>query len=84
MAQYVITYDLQTPGKDYRKLQAALEGKLNATRILLSVWLSNRTGTTATAIRDYLLQFIDTNDRLLVIDIEKDWASYNVLDINKL
>lgn len=66
MAYYVVTYDL-LKGKDYKKLTAALE-QLDAAKVALSVWLLERYQTTAFGLRDYLMQFIDNDDRLVVIE----------------
>jgi hypothetical protein len=75
MAVFKISYDLRRPGKDYSRLYAALR-KLGATRVLLSEWATKIDRVTATEVRDALLPFIDTNDRLVVVAIS-DWATWN-------
>jgi len=66
---YLISYDLQNPGKDYSMLTQAL-GKMGARRVLLSEWLlvsneapDNRVNTVA--------RYMDANDRLLVTEITR-------------
>ena len=77
--QYVISYDLDAPGKNYKKLTDELV-RLGATRILLSQWVARRTGTTATGLRDHVWQFMDANDRLLVTSLgSADWAGRNLM-----
>jgi hypothetical protein len=64
MAKFVISYDL-IKGKDYAKLINHLT-KMGACRVLESVWLSRR-DSTAIALRDDLKNYIDKDDRLVVI-----------------
>lgn len=64
--RYAISYDLIAPGKNYQQLWDAI-ARLGAQRVLLSEWVTTqRTGTSATAVRDYLRPFIDSTDRLFV------------------
>lgn len=86
MALYLISYDLmkQPTTEDYKKLTNALETGLNAKRVLLSQWVCNRVNTNASSLRDYIRPYLDSNDRLLVVQFD-DWASFNALvDINKM
>lgn len=64
MSTALITYDLCKPGRNYQPLWDRLEA-LGAVRVLESVW-AIKTAASAVAIRDDLLRFIDSNDRLLV------------------
>lgn len=74
--KYVISYDLDLPGKDYTALLNELR-RLGATRILLSQWLLNSPNT-ASQLRDHFRQYIDANDRLLVNPLGA-WASWNLM-----
>ena len=78
--RYTIGYDLMTPGKDYQQLYDALD-RLGARRMMLSERIVRLQNTTAIAIRDYLLQYIDANDRLMVtcLDRAEDWAGWNLM-----
>jgi len=66
MKSYLITYDLIKPHKDYSTLTEALEKFSNYWHCLGSVWIV-KSDSTATEIRDYLLPYIDKDDKLLVI-----------------
>lgn len=79
MARFVISYDLITPGKNYDALWAEL-GRLQAKRVLLSQWAGRINATSASHLRDHLRQYIDANDRILVMDADSaDWAGYNLM-----
>ena len=83
--RYVISYDLNTPGKDYKTLIQVLE-RLGAKRVLYSQWAVRWNNTTAAAIRDYVRQCIDAGDRVLVMCVDNaDWASWNAMtDLNTI
>lgn len=63
----MIVYDLERRGEGYEPLLNALR-KLGALHVLYSKWVL-RTNSTAVQLRDYLQQFIDTNDLLLVVEL---------------
>ncbi len=78
MPVYVVSYDLNKPGKNYDDLWNALK-KLNGQRVLLSQWGVRARGPSS-GLRDYLWQFMDANDRLLVMDRDSgDWAAMNLM-----
>lgn len=80
---YSISYDLRLPGQKYSDLTNTLK-KWGARRILQSHWCIRRDNTTAEAIRDTLIDLIDSNDRLFVAEID-EWASFGIMfDPNKL
>ncbi len=74
--QYLISYDLNQPGQDYKNLIAGLQ-KSGARKVLLSAWVID-TSWSATAIRDWVVKLTDKNDRVLVTEFGQ-WASSNVL-----
>lgn len=74
MALYFITYDLRK-GKDYQKLYKELES-FKAIRVLESMWCFKRLNTSASQLRDYFKDFIDSDDGL-IIEETNSWASYN-------
>ena len=77
--RYVISYDLLTPGQNYEPLWEALRG-LGAQRLLQSQWIVRRINTNAAGLRDFVGQYIDANDRLLVTCLDStDWASLRVM-----
>jgi len=70
----MIGYDLNKPGKDYEKLIEAIKKAFpNYWHCLDSTWLVV-TEHTPKQIADYLLQFVDANDRLLVATLDKGAA----------
>lgn len=83
--KYTISYDLNTPGKNYQALYTALES-IGAHRVLLSEWVTKRYNTTAAGLRDHIWQFMDANDRLFVKSLDSnDWAGMNLMfDPNRL
>jgi hypothetical protein len=76
MPRYLISYDLNAPGRNYEALFDEL-ARLRAKRLLLSQW-GLRNPATAVAIRDHLWSFMDGNDRLLVSSLDAEWASQNI------
>lgn len=72
MAYYVVTYDL-VKDKDYEKLIGELK-EMKAERVALSVWLLERYQTTAFGLRNHFKKFIDGDDKLIVIEFEKEPA----------
>jgi hypothetical protein len=70
--KYLIVYDLERRGEDYEPLLNALR-KIGALHPLYSKWVL-RTDYTAVQIRDYLKQFIDAGDLLLVVGLTGEAA----------
>lgn len=68
MNTILISYDLQTPGKDYVNLWNHLRSYGNYARPLESVWLI-RTGSNAKQVRDIAINHIDQNDKIFVVDV---------------
>ncbi|SET69658.1 hypothetical protein SAMN05216412_11321 [Nitrosospira multiformis] len=68
MATYMVGYDLNKKGQSYTDLIKALEGFDVWWHCLDSTWLVN-SNSKAIDIVNYLAQFIDSNDELLVIEI---------------
>lgn len=63
---YIISYDLCQPGRDYETLYQALKSFPNWGKLTESTW-AVVTNKTAVEIRDFLRNYIDSNDRLIVI-----------------
>ena len=79
---YIVTYDLCQPGRDYTNLYLALKGFTQWGKITESTWAIVSDKTTV-EIRDYLMRFVDSNDRFFVIKSGKEAAWNNVLANNK-
>ena len=76
MALFFLNYDLRKQ-RNYQPLYDEL-AKLNAVRILESMWCFNRVNTSSAKLRDYFKQFIDADDGLCVSEVA-DWATFNAL-----
>lgn len=79
--RYTIHYDLLAPEtvNDYKRLRNALT-ELGAKKLLYSGWVVNRYNTSSENLRDYLFQFMDSNDRLIVQEVDgAGWASMNTI-----
>jgi len=77
MKKFLITYDLIRPGRDYTNLTEVIK-RLGITwaHPQLSVWIV-KTNFTAVSIRDALLPFLDSNDKVLVCELgaEAAWSN---------
>ncbi len=80
MKHLMISYDLLRPGKDYKTLLDRLR-KLGAVEILISQWLLV-THNTPKEIRDDLRGCVDSNDRILVVELTGTaaWTSLMIPD----
>ncbi len=63
---YIVSYDLCKPGRDYSLLYRVLQSYPNWGRLTESTW-AVISSSSAVQIRDHLMQFMDANDRLVVI-----------------
>lgn len=69
MKTYIVAYDLRTPGQDYSGLNRTLEAYgVNQKKILNTTWLL-RTHKSAQAIYNGLKAHLDSNDRIIVIEV---------------
>lgn len=64
---YIVTYDLNKPGQDYKELYKAIES-YKSIRAMDSTWFI-KSSKTAQQISDDLLKHIDENDYLFVGEI---------------
>lgn len=71
MSNLIVTYDLRNH-RDYKTLIEAIKSYGTYAKIFESVWYVRSKNHTATQCRDYLLQFIDSDDRLGVFDCSKN------------
>ncbi len=74
---YLITYDLKQPGRNYQDLYNAIKSYGTWGKINNSTWLI-KTSDSAVQIRDYLLSYLDYNDSLFVVKVEREAAWRNV------
>ena len=76
----IITYDLRKPetSQDYTRLIAEIQNYPRWCKITESCWVIN-TPETCVQVRDYLKQFMDSNDRIYVGVLENNAAWSNVI-----
>lgn len=79
MRTYLISYDLMKPEThaDYIPLINLLKSSNNWARPLMSVWLI-KTTLTPMQIAAAIRKVTDANDRVLVIEVTKDWAGFGL------
>ncbi len=75
---YLITYDLKTPGRDYRSLYDAIGEVGEARHSMQNVWFV-KSGLSAADIREHLTIKLDSNDILFVAKLGA-WASLRLED----
>lgn len=80
MNKYLITYDLNCPGKKYSSLISKIKAYTNV-KICESAWII-RSNSDSVQIRDTLIQEIDTNDSLFVAKLTGEAAWKNCIDSN--
>jgi hypothetical protein len=68
---HLVTYDLKQPGQNYTPLYDAIKSLGAWWHYLESVWLV-KTAHTASQVSAVLRPHIDSNDRLLIVDITGD------------
>lgn len=78
MKTYLIGYDLNKQGQDYTTLIEKIKKIGLWWHCLDSTWIV-KSDNTAVEIRDFLKQFIDNNDELLVVHLsgEAAWKGFS-------
>lgn len=76
MGIFLVTTDLDRMGSNYTSIRKKLVA-LNGMQAQGTVWLV-RFEDSADALRDHLQDGLDSNDRLLVVRINSDWAAFNM------
>ena len=71
---YCISYDLNSPGRDYSSLIDGIKSYGTWWHHLDSTWFIVTEHKTASEIRNELGQLIDTNDEILVFKVGNTWA----------
>ena len=78
MTTLLIEYDLSKPGQDYPGLIDYIKSTGTWANHLKSAWMV-RTTMTPAELRDKLGTFLDSNDKLMVIDVTGDSAAWRGL-----
>lgn len=77
MNTILVSYDLIAPGRDYKTLHEHLKSYRTWAKPLESLWLI-KTSFSASEIRDKVTLYLDSNDRLFVINVtgqESAWRN---------
>ena len=72
---YSISYDLYKPGQNYEEVSKAIKSLGNWWHHLNSTWLVS-TSKNAQQIWEIVQPHIDENDRILIIEIGKDYSGW--------
>ena len=72
---YSISYDLKKPDQNYAALHKAIKECGTWWHYLASTWLID-TAADATQIWNHLAPHIDTNDRVLIIRVTRDYQGW--------
>jgi len=76
MAAYMITYDLNKQGQKYEKVyQAIKDSALNWCHYWDSTWLI-KSSLTVQQVADKITPHIDSNDRLIVIEVKNNYQGW--------
>ena len=73
----MITYDLNTPGKDYDNIIKTI--KDCSTGVWCTFWKSSyliKTNKSVDDIQSELKPFLDSNDRLIIIEVKKNYQGW--------
>lgn len=76
---YSISYDLRAPGRDYNSLYDAIKSYSTWWHQTESVWLIV-TKDSAVDVRSKLIRYLDSNDKLFVVALQKEWAAVGFSD----
>lgn len=79
---YIVSYDLCQPNRNYSELYSALKSFPRWGRLTESTW-AIVADKDHIEIRDFLMRFIDKNDRLIIIRSGKSAAWTKVLAPNE-
>lgn len=81
MNLYLVTYDLSKPEGlgDYYLLHEHLKTYEAWARPLQSVWII-KTYSSKDDVLNNVLRYVDGNDKVLVVGLDKNWASFHLTD----
>lgn len=78
MNTLMISYDLIAPGRGYEALRSFIESHSKWAKPVESLYLI-KTHKSAKDLKTELLSYLDTNDKVIVIDVTGDGASWKGL-----
>lgn len=78
MSNFIVTYDLLAPDKDYEELISAIENYRTYSKVTESCWII-QSSKSSSEILKHLKNHIDSNDRLFVAQLTRDVSWCNVM-----
>lgn len=78
MRTLLISYDLRAPGRNYDPLWAYLESSGSWAKPLESLYLVRTIATPAQVRNTIVTQYLDRNDRVMVIDVTDDHSAWSI------
>lgn len=72
---YLVSYDLNAPGKDYSHLINAIKSYKGYCKVLKSQWIIWHNGD-VNSVYGHLINFIDKTDRLLICEFNANHKGY--------
>lgn len=78
MNTLLVSYDLITPGRNYEPLRKFLESHSSWAKPVQSLYMV-KSSKSAESLRNDLTPFLDTNDKIIVIDVTSDAAAWKGL-----
>lgn len=82
MAALLITYDLKTPGQDYKEFRAVIKSYPAWARLSESSY-AIATLESADDVAAKLQPFVDKNDQFYVIPLGQRWNGYGPVEVNQ-
>lgn len=79
MNVYLISYDLVSPGQHYPQVHAAIRSIGEWSKPLESTWFV-KTNLSVSQVRDTVQKAMDSNDKLLVIQVTRNMAGFRLPD----
>jgi hypothetical protein len=78
MSTYLISYDLSAPGRNYQPVYDYMQNFSDRMKPLQTVYLVH-TSESAGTIRDELKGLVDSNDKVLVVEVDTlSWGTFNL------
>ena len=85
MIAFLITYDLHRPAQNYPKIEEAIHKLGTWCHLQQSVWIV-KTDSSSENLRDYLMDYIDSDDALFVTELRgiSAWTGVSLSNFNWL
>ena len=77
---FEIVYDLRSAGQDYDGVKERIKEVMTGGGWLMQSTYVITSEHTAAQIRDHIRKSLDTNDKLLVTKLVRNWASWGLSD----